>query len=185
MSPYALISWASERAAAFLAPLGNRWLHVQGVAEKARWVGAILNKGDRSYLIAAAFLHDIGYAPMLHTTGFHPIDGAFYLRSCQHERLASLVAYHSEAQYEAQLRGLASQLALFAREYSAVADALTYCDMTTDSVGQSVTFQERIADILRRYEETDLVAQAIRQALPALTLNVERTQQRLREQHLL
>jgi HD superfamily phosphodiesterase len=97
MSPDALISWATECAASFLAPLGNRWLHVQGVVERARWVGAIFNEEDSTYLIAAAFLHDIGYAPSLQTIGFHPIDGAFYLRSCQEERLASLVAYHSEA----------------------------------------------------------------------------------------
>lgn len=184
-SSHDLILWAAERAATLLAPLGNRWLHVQGVVERADWVGAIFDEEDRFFLIAAAYLHDIGYAPSLLTTGFHPIDGASYLRSCHQERLASLVAYHSEAQYEAQLRGLASQLALFPREYSAVADALTYCDMTTDSVGRLVSFQERIADIFRRYEETHLVAQAIHQALPALTLAVERTQQRLLDQHIL
>ncbi len=184
-SSHELILWAAERAAALLAPLGNRWLHVQGVAGRAEWVGAIFNEDDRSCLIAAAYLHDIGYAPSLQITGFHPIDGASYLRSYKQERLASLVAYHSEALYEAQLRGLASQLALFPREYSAVADALTYCDMTTNPMGHAVSFPERIADIFRRYEDTHLVAQAIRQALPALMLAVERTQQRLREHHLL
>ena len=183
--PDTLIAWAAERATSFLAPLGNRWLHVQGVVERANRVGAIFNEEDRSFIIAAAYLHDIGYASSLQTTGFHPLDGASYLRSCQQERLASLVAYHSEAQYEAQLRGLAFQLALFPCEYSAVADALTYCDMTTDSVGHQVSFQERIADIFRRYEETNLVAQAIRQALPALTLAVNRTEQRLLDHHLL
>jgi exopolyphosphatase/pppGpp-phosphohydrolase len=180
-----LIPWAAERATSLLAPLGNRWLHVQGVVERASWVGTIFDEADRAFLIAAAYLHDIGYAPSLQQTGFHSLDGASYLRSCQQERLASLVAYHSEAQYEAQLRGLASQLAGFPREYSAVADALTYCDMTTNPVGHAVSFQERRADIFHRYEETHLVAQAIRQALPALTLAVERTQQWLRDHHLL
>ena len=31
-------------------------------------------------LIAAAWLHDIGYGSLLRDTGFHPIDGAQYLR---------------------------------------------------------------------------------------------------------
>jgi hypothetical protein len=52
-------------------------------------------------------------------------------------------------------------------------------------VRHSVSFPERIADIFRRYDDTHLVTQAIRQALPALTLAVERTQHRLREHHLL
>src|SRR5260221_1150239 len=100
-----LVSWAAEQAASLLAPLGDRWLHVQGVVETARWVGEVLDEEDRSYLIAAAYVHDIGYAPSLMKTGFHPLDGARYIRSLGYERLACLVAYHSEARLEAQLRG--------------------------------------------------------------------------------
>jgi hypothetical protein len=171
-----LISWASEQAAMFLAPLGNRWLHVQGVVEQARQVGAILDIEDRVYLLAGAYLHDIGYAPSLQRTGFHPLDGAYFLRSHNQDRLASLVAYHSEAQQEARLRGLYQELAQFPRETSAVADALTYCDMTTNAVGLSVSFQERIADILSRYPATSVVSQAIRQAQPALARAVTEIQ---------
>ncbi len=58
------------------------------------------------FLIAAAYLHDIGYAPSLKKTGFHPLDGANYvLQALGNRLLASLVAYHSEAQFEAELRG--------------------------------------------------------------------------------
>ncbi len=71
-----LIQWAAECAAFLLSPLGNRWLHVQGVVERARQVGEAFNEDDRCCLIAAAYLHDIGYAPALKQTGFHPIDGA-------------------------------------------------------------------------------------------------------------
>jgi hypothetical protein len=49
-----LIQWASEQAALFLAPLGNRWQHVQGVAERAYQIGELFNENDRSYFIAAA-----------------------------------------------------------------------------------------------------------------------------------
>lgn len=172
-----LIEWASEQAAFFLEPLGNRWRHVQGVVKRAYQIGEIFNENDRSYLIAAAYLHDIGYAPSLKKTGFHPLDGAYYLQSYDQARLTSLVAHHSEAQFEAQLRGLSSELAKFPREHSAVADALTFCDLTTNSVGQHVTFEERIADILSRYRESDIVTQALRQAMPAWTLAIEHTKQ--------
>jgi HD superfamily phosphodiesterase len=71
-----LIEWAEKLAESFLAPLGNRWLHVQGVADRAKWVSNVLREEDRPYLNAAAYLHDIGYAPTLKKIGFHPIDGA-------------------------------------------------------------------------------------------------------------
>src|SRR5258708_37957327 len=96
-----LVSWATECATSLLSSLGNRWLHVQGVVKRANHVGKVLSEDDRAYLIAAAYLHDIGYAPSLKKTGFHPLDGANYLRSLGHERLASLVAHHSGACFEA------------------------------------------------------------------------------------
>ena len=180
-----MIDWASNLAAPLLAPLGNRWLHVQGVVERARWVGAIFNETDCSFLVASAYLHDIGYAPLLQRTGFHPLDGAYYLQSLQQDRLVSLVAYHSGAQFEAHLRGLTPELLQFPRKYSAVDDALTYCDMTTNSTGSQVTFEQRIVDIFQRYDETHLVHRAIQQAIPSLWAAVKRTEQELIKQGLL
>ncbi len=176
-----LIEWAAEQAATLLSPLGDRWLHVQGVAEKARSISKAFNGNNVTYLIAAAYLHDIGYAPSLKKTGFHPIDGACYLRSHRKIRLASLVAHHSEAQFEAHLRGLLLELDTFPRQCSSISDALTYCDITTSPTGRAITFQERISDIFNRYGETDIVSQAIHQAIPSLSLAVERTQRKLNE----
>ncbi len=136
--PDYLIEWASERAASLLSPLGNRWLHVQGVVERARWIGRAFDSDDRVYLLAAAYLHDIGYAPSLRMTGFHPLDGAIYVRSFGYERLASLIAHHFAARFEAQLRGCDRLLNEFPRECSPVADALTYCDCTTGPAGEQV-----------------------------------------------
>jgi hypothetical protein len=60
----------------------------------------------------AAWLHDIGYAPELVKTGFHPLDGARYLRRAGVNGLVvSLVAYHSCAQIEAEVRRLGAELA--------------------------------------------------------------------------
>ncbi|MFD6223383.1 HD domain-containing protein [Nocardia asteroides] len=36
---------------------------------------------DPEMLVAAAWLHDIGYGADLATTGFHPVDGAEFLRA--------------------------------------------------------------------------------------------------------
>jgi HD domain-containing protein len=161
-----IVSWAAEQATSLLASLGDRWFHVQGVVETARCVGKMLSEEDRSYLIAAAYTHDIGYAPSLTKTGFHPLDGACYLRSLGYERLACLVAHHSEARFEAQLRGYAHELNAFPRERSATADALAYCDLTTGPRGEHISLKERACDIYLRYGETDIVTQAFRQAMP-------------------
>src|SRR5262245_23995720 len=108
--------WASECASSLLSNLGDRWLHVQAVAERARQVGGLFAQHDRDALLAAAYLHDIGYAPPLAKTGFHPLDGARYLRALGFDHLAALVAHHSEARFEAALRGFGAALAEFPRE---------------------------------------------------------------------
>lgn len=59
--------------------LPRRWAHVQGVARQAAHAADRLVYRD-GVLIAAAWLHDIGYAPAVTDTGFHPLDGARYLR---------------------------------------------------------------------------------------------------------
>lgn len=180
-----MVQWAEQQAASLLPPLGNRWLHVQGVVKQAEQVSKLFNETDRQYLIASAYLHDIGYAPIIKDTGFHPLDGANYiLTSLDDMRLAALIAHHSEARFEAALRGFSEQLNRYPREHSAVTDALVYCDMTTDGTGQRVTLKERLADILRRYDETDIVVQALRQARPYWTLAVARTQKKLRQREL-
>ncbi|HTK06249.1 MAG TPA: HD domain-containing protein [Ktedonobacteraceae bacterium] len=171
-----LIIWAAEQATTLLAATGNRWLHVQGVVRQAQRIAFILAEDEQPYLIAAAYLHDIGYAPALKQTGFHPLDGAHYLYACGHSRLAALVAHHSGARFEAALRGYGAALSRFPREETAVADALTYCDMTTSPTGERVTFEARISDILERHGETSSVAEATRQAMPLLSLAVWRTQ---------
>ena len=179
-----LVSWAAEQAESLLAPLGDRWLHVQGVVETARWVGKVLDEEDRSYLIAAAYVHDIGYAPSLVKTGFHPLDGARHIRSLGHERLACLVAHHSEARFEARLRGLSDALDEFPRERSATADALVYCDLTVGSEGERVSLKERACGVYSRYGETAIVARAFCQAMPYFSLAIARTRLRLRKRGL-
>ena len=69
MQPADLACWAEQQAAELLGDLGDRWLHVQAVAAQAGRVSVALSSEDRPYLIAAAWLHDIGYVSPLAILG--------------------------------------------------------------------------------------------------------------------
>ena len=159
--------------------LPQRWRHVQGVAHRAlQIVRHVADAADT--LVCAAWLHDIGYAPALAATDFHPLDGARFLASAgTSRRLAGLVAHHSCAALEAELRGLADELAEFDDEDSTVRDALWYCDITTSRNGQPVAAAERIAEIKRRYGPDHLVTRFITEATPDLLAAVARIEQLL------
>jgi predicted hydrolase (HD superfamily) len=176
------VEWARDLARTLLAePLPRRWAHTQGVAAQAGILAPILGE-DADLLTAAAWLHDIGYSPTLVTTGFHPLDGARYLRDTQHAdpRLCRLVAYHSCALIEAEERGLADDLtAEFTPERDDLTQALTYCDMTTSPDGERRSVDARLADILIRYGEDHPVTRFVRRATPSLLAAVEATRQHL------
>jgi hypothetical protein len=171
--------WATAQAERLIGPLGDRWAHVQAVARQAGRVAAAFSPEDGDVLVAAALLHDIGYAPSLNRLGFHPVDGARFLRGLGRERLACLVAHHSGARFEAEERGLVDELAAFPAEEGAVMDALTYADMTTGPAGQPMTLDQRVDEIMRRYPPDDPVHRAIVRARPLLQAAVSQTLRRL------
>jgi putative nucleotidyltransferase with HDIG domain len=121
---------------------------------------------DRATLVAAAYLHDIGYAPSLAIEGFHPLDGARFVRAYGHEDLARLVAHHTGARYEAALRGTEGFVEEFPFEDSLQQMALTYCDVHTSPDGHRVSLEDRVAEINHRYGPEHVVARAINAALP-------------------
>jgi hypothetical protein len=127
-------------------------------------------------------LHDIGYSPGLRDSGFHPLDGARYLRDVQHAdgMLCRLVAHHSCAIIEAEEYGLAAALA---REFKPaprrLADALIYCDMTTGPGGQRMTVEQRLADIRERYGPSHPVTRALRRSAPELVAATGRVTRKL------
>ncbi len=176
--------WAAGRSRELLQPLGDRWLHVLGVGRRAEVVACCLPEQERELLIAAAYLHDIGYAPELRRTGLHQLDGAYYVRTFAEDRVVRLVANHSEARFEVGLSGWSDALAEFPREEAAVADALTYCDLTTSPVGAPIRPRDRIAEVATRYESDGVVMQALQMATPHLLAAVERTRARLHDQGL-
>ena len=93
----------------------------------------------------------MGYSPRIAQTGFHPLDGALYLRSIgMSERVCGLVAHHSEAGMLAAQQGILDLNLQFPRERSLLADALVYADMHSAPDGQMIRAEHRLADIARR-----------------------------------
>ena len=156
------IEWAAETAAEMLSPLGRRWLHVKAVAARARTLSDTIftTTRDAEMLVAAAYLHDIGYAPPIATTGFHPLDGGRFVRDAGWPEVATLVAQHTGARNESLLRG-ADLLAEFPFEDSMLYRALTYCDLTTGPDGLGTTVDDRVAEIVQRYGADHVVSRAI------------------------
>ncbi|MFG3419706.1 HD domain-containing protein [Micromonospora sp. NPDC048063] len=153
---------------------------VKAVAAKAAGLSALAGE-DGDVLIAAAWLHDVGYAPDVLETGFHSLDGArWLLRHGFSPRIASLVAHHSCALYEADERGLGKVLAAeFRRKESVTSDALWFADMTTGPDGQDLSIEDRLAEIRERYGPDDIVTRFWRKAEPSLVEAVRRTQARM------
>ncbi|MFC0431956.1 HD domain-containing protein [Kutzneria buriramensis] len=157
-----LEEWARSTAGRLLAELPRRWAHSQGVARKAEDVALALEPADRPMLIAAAWLHDIGYAAVLRKCGLHPLDGARYLAALGVPgRVCGLVAHHSGAASVAALMGLGHQLAEFPDERGPVRDALWYCDLTTSPDGLPVSLRTRTVELCARRGPDDPVVRAL------------------------
>ncbi|MFJ6772090.1 HD domain-containing protein [Kitasatospora sp. NPDC091257] len=173
--------WAYDLAESLLSTdLPRRWTHSKGVADRARTLAGILGP-DAELLESAAVLHDVGYSPRIVHTGFHPLDGARFLRSENvDERVVRLVAHHSCALLEAEERGLRHELeAEFPLEEPHLVDALIYCDMTTTPDGTLTTTPDRIAEIVGRYGPDSIVGRFIRRAEPEINAAARRVEVRL------
>lgn len=171
---------AADLARQRLDGMGDRWRHTQAVAAKARSAGAAVKPHERDLLVAAGWLHDVGYAKAAANTGLHPLDGADYLASQSYPpRLVALVAHHSCARFEAAERGLTEPMQRYVREKGPVVDALVYADMTTGPTGAAVTVADRLTEILERYPLEHPVHRAIAHASLELVASVKRTQDRL------
>ncbi|WP_280317617.1 HD domain-containing protein [Nocardia wallacei] len=174
-------SWSVAQAE-LVGVLPHRWAHSRGVAQAAARLGIAVG-GDRELLVAAAILHDVGYAPRLAHTGFHPLDGARFLRD-EHqadERLVRLVANHTFALLEAEERGLRDELeAEFPLlDNQVLVDALTYADMATTPKGEPTTPADRIAEIVGRYGPDTIVGRFIQRAEPEILATADRIERLL------
>ncbi|MFL6160790.1 MAG: HD domain-containing protein [Jatrophihabitantaceae bacterium] len=179
------IDWSLEQGQALARAVLNRQpyrlAHSLLAGQQARRLVDTVAPMDGPLLVAAAVLHDIGYAPELRQTGFHPIDGARYLLDTGAPyRLAALVAHHSEARLLAAAAGLTPELAEFDREESRVSDALTYADMTAGPTGTPMSVVDRLVDIAERHSDDDPALLAARlERVPYLLAAAERVGHRL------
>ncbi len=75
-----LIPEARDLVAEILDDDPRRLQHCAGVAARAQALVTTMPTSAADTLVAAAWLHDIGYATRLRDSGFHSLDGAVYLR---------------------------------------------------------------------------------------------------------
>ena len=131
-------------------------------------------------LVAAAWLHDIGYAARPKRTGFHPLDGGLYLRHQRwDEALFALVAHHSEARFVPAERGLIQLLNTFTFTECPLTDALTFADQTVGPGGKRMSVAYRINEAITRHGPDSPNARARVDRVPYLLAVADRVEQRL------
>lgn len=169
---------ASQVATERLGGLGGRWRHVQGVGHLAE---SLAVQGMVSAeVLAAAWLHDIGYAPSVMQTGFHPLDGSRFLQDHgMSSGIVALVAHHTGATFEADERCFADELAAMPSPDPVDLDALTLLDLVVGPSGELTTPERRIDEILTRYRSEDPVHRAVTRSRGSLLASAERARARL------
>ncbi len=172
----AAAAWAQD----LLAGQTGRWAHTCGVAQVAADVAARIRDLDGDLLVAAAWVHDIGYAPSLARSGFHHLDGAAALAAKGELELAGLVAHHTSGDAEAEARGLTTQLQSFDAPSELMAAALAYCDLHADPRGVPTELDRRVAEVEVRYGPRHPVTRGLLAALPRLREQVDLIEARLR-----
>lgn len=154
--------------------LPRRWSHTIGVAAAAADLADILAPENADTIVAAAWLHDIGYAPDLINTEFHPLDGATYLAThtvpgeAMSAEVIRLVAHHTGAAFEARERGLHDVLVSYPAPADALLAILSCADLCTGPDGVPVDPGARIAEVLTRYPAGHPVHRAISISGPGL-----------------
>lgn len=162
--------------------LPRRWAHTKGVGARARSLAPLL--GHCAPLVeAAAWLHDIGYAPSVARVGFHPLDGARFLRAetDADDMVCRLVAHHSGAEIEAEERRLPAVATEFDIPPDPLLESLIYCDMTAGVDGQPVEVEDRLTEILTRYPGDHVVHRSITRSAPMLRAATHSTAVRLHQ----
>lgn len=137
----------------------------------AKRLASALEPAHADTVVAAAWLHDVGYAPELAETGFHPIDGAAYVSRTAPDlwSTVNLVAHHTGAAFEAHERGLDGELAHY--HFPVDIDELAIlnaADMCTSPDGALIDPQVRVNEILDRYPPDSPVYRAITRSGPLL-----------------
>lgn len=117
-----------------------------------------------SEVIAAAWLHDIGYVSALRRTGFHPLDGALFLIAHDWpERVVRLVGHHSSAALEAPFYGVGHHLRVIEPVPGIDADILTSADLTSGPGDPVPRVEDRLSAMRLADEERGIVPADVRE----------------------
>ena len=169
---FPMVSEAQSVARHFLTADPDRLTHVHSAARIAELSADALGLDDPEALIAAAWLHDIGYVEALARTGFHPLDGALYLADAGWpDRVVLLVAHHSHASVHARYYGVENQMEVLDRPPMDAEDVLTFADLTSGLTGMGATPRQRIAEMRVRHGAASPVPVRVREARYRLLLN--------------
>lgn len=154
---------AAERLAArLLCADPGRLRHVRTAGAVALLVADCVPERHLDLLLAATVLHDIGYAPQVRDSGFHPLDGArWLLANGADPRVAGAVGHHSEALALAATAEHRAALSALAAPPQAVADVITYADQTTAPDGRRIDPVRRVVDRRRRKPPADAAQWAV------------------------
>lgn len=151
-----LVVAAERTARRILKDDRQRTAHVEGAARAAAHVARDCEPGIAASVVAAAWLHDIGYAQPLVRTGFHPLDGALHLAGQGWpDDVVRLVAHHSHAAMLAPYYGVTDHLTVLDPVPGPASDLLTFADLVAGVDGSGTTIRARI-DQMRARHATDL-----------------------------
>ncbi len=139
--------------------------HSSRAARRASELAQRVATSRTADVVAAAWLHDIGYAAPLTRTGFHPLDGALFLMAEDWpERIVRLVAHHSLASLEAPFYGVGHHLGVIEVVTGVDADLLVSADLGAGLGDPLPTVQERLDSLRQADEQMGLVPQDVREA---------------------
>lgn len=162
-----------QTATRALADTGTRLAHSRRVASQVQLALPLVDTDWRSALVAAAWVHDIGYGRAAAMIGFHPLDGARWLRrEGWSDRVTGLVAWHTHAEKEAELRGIKPYADEFARPPDSVLAVLNWADLTSSPDGVECGAEDRLQRILDRYPPGSVVHEVTRASWSLLMADV-------------
>jgi len=159
-----IVSRARTRAAEVLSDDPLVLEHSARTARRAAVLSHHIPGSQATDVVAAAWLHDIGYAPHLRRTGFHPLDGALFLMGEDWpERIVRLVAHHSLAALEAPFYGVGHHLGVIEVVTGIDADILVSADLAAGVGDPTPTIEERLEAMRLTAGQVSLVPDDVRE----------------------